>query len=83
MQFVQVICNETLFITSFKIQEKNSRTSLQTVVGPNATCRPSKKFSPMMITDVPPCVHPSLGHIALITGLDVTVTSDESDISVI
>lgn len=65
----------------FKFQEKDSRTSLQTVVGPNETCRPSKKFSPMTITDVPPCVHPSLGHIALITGFDVTATSEESDIS--
>lgn len=56
-------------------------TSFQTVVGPNETCSPSKKFSPMIITDVPPCVQPSLGHIAFITGFVADVMSDESDIS--
>ena len=33
------------------------------------TCNPSKKLSPIMITVDPPVVHPSLGEIALITGM--------------
>ena len=33
------------------------------------TCNPSKKLSPIMITVDPPVVHPSLGEIALITGI--------------
>ena len=43
-------------------------TSLQTVMVPKTTCRPSKKLSPIIITVVPPLVHPSLGHMAFIHG---------------
>ena len=46
-------------------------TSLHTVIVPNTTCRPSKKLSPMMITVLPPLVHPSLGQIAFIHGAAV------------
>ena len=46
-------------------------TSLHTNTDPNATWRPSKKLSPMMITVVPPSVQPSLGHIALIVGVAI------------
>ncbi|KRX78585.1 Transcription factor COE1 [Trichinella sp. T6] len=40
-------------------------TSLQTIIEPNTTCKPSKKLSPIIITVSPPVVHPSLGQIAL------------------
>ena len=33
------------------------------------TCKTSKKLSPIIITVDPPVVHPSLGEIALITGI--------------
>ena len=33
------------------------------------TCSPSKKLSPIIITVEPPVVQPSLGEIALITGI--------------
>lgn len=46
-------------------------TSLQTNTDPNATCRPSKKLSPMIMTVVPPSVQPSLGHMALIVGVAI------------
>jgi len=36
---------------------------------PKTTWRPSKKFSPTMMTVVPPVVQPSLGQIALIDGV--------------
>lgn len=51
-----------------------SITSLHTNTDPNATWRPSKKLSPMMITVVPPSVQPSLGHIALIVGVAIKQT---------
>ena len=44
-------------------------TSLQTSMGPKTTCSPSKKLSPMIMTVVPPVVHPSLGQTALIVGV--------------
>ena len=43
--------------------------SLHTGMVPNMTCRPSKKLSPMMMTVLPPVVHPSLGEMALMQGM--------------
>lgn len=48
-------------------------TSLHTSMVPNTTCRPSKKFSPIMITIAPPVVQPSLGLMALMHGVAVYI----------
>ena len=50
-------------ILSHNVQSKGSS------VHKYRTCNPSKKLSPIMITVDPPVVHPSLGEIALITGM--------------
>ena len=41
----------------------------QTSIVPNTTCSPSKKLSPMIMTVLPPVVHPSLGEMALMQGM--------------
>ena len=46
---------------------------------PKNTCKPSKKLSPTMTTVVPPAVGPSLGHMALITGVDNAPDDEEDD----
>lgn len=44
---------------------------------PKTTCSPSKKLSPTMMTVVPPDVHPSLGHMALMEGVAVHMKPTE------
>lgn len=46
-------------------------TSLQTISEPKTTCRPSKKFSPITTTLVPPVVQPSFGQMALMHGATI------------
>ena len=56
-------------------------TSLQTTMLPKTTCRPSKKWSPMMMVVVPPLVQPSLGQIALMVGVAATNARNATKLS--
>ena len=51
------------------MQQVSKLTSVEAITAPKITCRPRKKFSPIMQIRLPPVVHPSFGQIASMMGI--------------